>query len=171
MIVGVYRFWCDRWVKYLFLIFSCLAIYPDLLLSLSFCYTSSWLDSLSKGRNGGHLTPNPFIDFTDLKARYGQEEASKAIQLEAHTAKALLEFVNPSRNHPSTSEGNIAQEIDLVAGGHVTVFVTNEEYVRAKEDFDAAKEAGVDVSDVDWISSEKMLEVCSTLIPWTCTPG
>lgn len=102
------------------------------------------------GRNGGHLTPIAFIDFGDLQARYGQQEALKALELEKHTANDVLEFI---------SSQNIADAVDLVAGGHVTMFATDGEYSRAKDDYEAAKAAGVDLEGVEWLSVEEMRSV------------
>ncbi|KAF9068891.1 FAD dependent oxidoreductase [Rhodocollybia butyracea] len=99
------------------------------------------------GRNGGHLTPNMFIDFCDFKEQYGQQEALKALKLEQHTATSILQFI---------SAQNFAESVDLVAGDHITTFLTDEELLRAKADYDATKAAGVDLSDVDWLSKEEM---------------
>lgn len=63
----------------------------------------------------------------------------------------MLEFI---------SSQNIAGAVDLVAGGHVTTFVTDDEFLRAKEDYDAVKAAGIDISNVEWLSKEDMLSVC-----------
>ncbi|KAF5390115.1 hypothetical protein D9757_003826 [Collybiopsis confluens] len=100
------------------------------------------------GRNGGHLTPAVFIDFCNFKARYGQQEALKAFELEHHTEKSILNFV---------SSHNLEQTVDLVPGGHITVFVTNEELMRAREDFAAAGAAGINPLNVEWLTSEEML--------------
>ncbi|KAJ4468796.1 FAD dependent oxidoreductase [Lentinula aciculospora] len=108
------------------------------------------------GRNGGHLTPNPFINFSNTKARYGQQEALKALDLESHTAKATLDFI---------SSQNIADEVDLVAGGHITMFVTGEEFLHAKEDYDAVRAAGVDLPNVEWLSKEEMLSIYGVPFP------
>ncbi|KAJ3918744.1 FAD dependent oxidoreductase [Lentinula edodes] len=108
------------------------------------------------GRNGGHLTPNVFFDFCNYKARYGQQEALKALELENHTAMGILEFI---------SSQNIAGAVDLVAGGHLTAFVTNDEFLRAKEDYDAVKAAGIDLSNVEWLSKEDMLSIYGVSFP------
>jgi hypothetical protein len=105
---------------------------------------------LNPGRNGGHLTPNIFLDFCDLKEQYGQQEALKALKLEKHTATRILQFI---------SVQNLAESVDLVAGDHITTFLTDKELVRAKADYDATKAAGVDLSDVDWLSKEEMQAV------------
>ncbi|KAE9401989.1 FAD dependent oxidoreductase [Gymnopus androsaceus JB14] len=108
------------------------------------------------GRNGGHLTPIAFIDFGDLQARYGQQEALKALELEKHTANDVLEFI---------SSQNIADAVDLVAGGHVTMFATDGEYSRAKDDYEAAKAAGVDLEGVEWLSVEEMRSTYGVTLP------
>ncbi|KAJ3762207.1 FAD dependent oxidoreductase [Lentinula raphanica] len=108
------------------------------------------------GRNGGHLTPNAFIDFCSLKSRFGQEEALKALDLESHTANGILEFI---------SSQNIEQAVDLVAGGHITMFITEDEFLRAQEDYQAAREAGVDLSSVDWLNKEEMFSTYGVPYP------
>ncbi|KAJ3986189.1 FAD dependent oxidoreductase-domain-containing protein [Lentinula detonsa] len=108
------------------------------------------------GRNGGHLTPNSFIDFSALEAKYGQLEAKRALDLESHTAMGILEFI---------SSQDIVDEVDLVAGGHVTMFVTDDEFCRAQEDYHAARVAGVDLSNVEWLSKEEMYSIYGVHYP------
>ncbi|KAJ4479828.1 FAD dependent oxidoreductase [Lentinula lateritia] len=68
----------------------------------------------------------------------------------------MLEFI---------SSQNIAGAVDLVAGGHVTTFVTDDEFLRAKEDYDAVKAAGIDISNVEWLSKEDMLSIYGVSFP------
>ncbi|KIK70169.1 hypothetical protein GYMLUDRAFT_213310 [Collybiopsis luxurians FD-317 M1] len=99
------------------------------------------------GRNGGHLTPAVFIDFCYFETQYGQQEALKEFKLEHHTTRGILEFL---------SAHNLENLVDLVPGRHITLFVTDEEFARAKEDYEAAKAAGVDLSNVEWLTTEEM---------------
>ncbi|KAF5362597.1 hypothetical protein D9758_009584 [Tetrapyrgos nigripes] len=101
------------------------------------------------GRNGGHLCPAIFIDFKDLESRYGTQEAVKSIAIENHTANSILKYI---------ADEGLADKVDLVGGGHITLFVTEKEYVEATADFEAAKEAGLPVDDVEWIERKSMHE-------------
>ena len=50
-------------------------------------------------------------------------------------------------------------DVDLVAGGHVAMFVTDNEATAAKDDYSAAKAAGVDLEGVDWLCKEQVVSV------------
>jgi hypothetical protein len=45
-------------------------------------------------------------------------------------------------------------DVDLVAGGHVAMFVTEKEVETAQADYAAAKAAGVNLDGVEWLSKE-----------------
>lgn len=47
-------------------------------------------------------------------------------------------------------------DVDLVAGGHVAMFVTDKEMETAQVDYAAAKAAGIYLDDVEWLSKEVM---------------
>ncbi|EEB86725.1 hypothetical protein MPER_16212, partial [Moniliophthora perniciosa FA553] len=102
-----------------------------------------------KGRNGGHLTPSPFLEFYDLHKTYGVSEAIKTFEFERRAVQTLLRFVEENR---------IAQDIDLVAGGHITLFVTDVEEEVARRDFEAAIEAGLVLNAIEWIEKDDMLK-------------
>jgi hypothetical protein len=51
--------------------------------------------------------------------------------------------------------------VDLVQGGHVRLLCTDEDVIDAKVDFDAARDAGADVSKVEWLSKDEVEEVSS----------
>ncbi|ESK91144.1 fad dependent oxidoreductase [Moniliophthora roreri MCA 2997] len=108
------------------------------------------------GRNGGHLTPNPFLEFHDLEKTYSASEAIKTFEFERRTVQTILRFVEESR---------IAQDIDLVTGGHITLFVTDVEEEIARRDFEAAIKAGLMLNDVEWIDKDDMLERYGTHYP------
>jgi hypothetical protein len=106
---------------------------------------------LSLGRNGGHLCPGAFIDFKDIESKYGTQEAIKSFTIEKHTTDSILKFI---------ADENLADKVDLVGGGHITLFITEKEHAEALEDLKAAKKAGLPVDDVEWISREAMHKVC-----------
>jgi hypothetical protein len=105
------------------------------------------------GRNGGHLTPSVFLDFHNRQVLYGADEAVKSYNLENYTADSLVRF--------SQVEG-LDDELDLVDGRHVTLFVTPEEEALAKVDFEAAKEAGLGgLESIRFLDRETMKKVSS----------
>jgi hypothetical protein len=102
------------------------------------------------GRNGGHLTPNPFRDFCKVAAQYGTAQAIRWLAVEHHTASEIVKFLD--------SEG-LGDEVDLVAGGHIGMLLTEQEVKIAEDDYNAAKEAGVGLENVEWLSKEHMESV------------
>ncbi|KAF8152278.1 FAD dependent oxidoreductase [Crassisporium funariophilum] len=103
------------------------------------------------GRNGGHLTPSLFSSFVSLRRTYGSKEALKSLHLERHTTDSLLEFI---------SQRGLEQAVDLVQGGHVTIFRTEEEEAMARKDWEAMREEGADLleEEVRWLGKEEMTE-------------
>ncbi|KAF9005212.1 FAD dependent oxidoreductase [Cyathus striatus] len=103
------------------------------------------------GRNGGHLTPAAFLDFTSLAASYGVSEAMKAFKLENHTSDEIIAILKAH---------GLEANVDLVPGGHTTLFLTHKELDAVRADYKAAKQAGVnlDAHKVEWISKDEMEE-------------
>ncbi|TFY76865.1 hypothetical protein EWM64_g7146 [Hericium alpestre] len=99
------------------------------------------------GRNGGHLAPNPFFDFDDSTASFGLDEAKKGIAIEHYTVDEILKIV--------LAEG-LEDAVDLVLGGRTNIFLTEQERQSALAAFNAAKDAGLDPSDVEWFSQEEV---------------
>ncbi|KAJ3994462.1 DAO-domain-containing protein [Lentinula boryana] len=97
------------------------------------------------GRNGGHLTPYSFFNYREYERKYGTAEALKSLQLENRTAMAMVSI---------TREYNLADVVDLVAGGHLTLISSEEEYKSLKAEYLAARRAGLNVGDVEWLSEE-----------------
>ena len=56
-------------------------------------------------------------------------------------------------------KSNIGDTIDLSSGAHLVVFITEKEEADARADYVAAKDAGLDVSEVEWLSKEAMQAV------------
>ena len=73
--------------------------------------------------------------------------------MERHTTDTLLKFV---KDRPG-----LAEKADLVAGGMMQV-MRGEEETQAKKNWEAAKEAGVDMGKegVRWVGKDEMVEVC-----------
>jgi hypothetical protein len=109
-----------------------------------------YLDRGLLGRNGGHLIPNYFFSFLVRKDAYGEEEAKKVHEIEKYTETELLRIVR---------EHNLGNIVDLSSGAHLMLFVTEKEEMDAKADYAAAEAAGLDVSEVEWLSKETMQAV------------
>lgn len=108
------------------------------------------------GRNGGHLTPHLFSSFLSLEKIYGKSEAVKSYLLERHTTDTFLKFIE--------DRPGLVEKVDLVAGGMMQVMRGQEE-TQAKKDWEAAKEAGVDMGKegVRWVGKDEMVQVCHML--------
>ncbi len=100
------------------------------------------------GRNGGHVTTAVFEAFSAQAKLYGIEQAVRGYELEEYTARAIVKIIK---------ERDLA--VDLVHGGHATLFFTEEEERQSREDFRQAKEAGIDVTGVEWFTKETMQKV------------
>ncbi|KAH6902643.1 FAD dependent oxidoreductase-domain-containing protein [Coprinopsis sp. MPI-PUGE-AT-0042] len=115
------------------------------------------------GRNGGHLTPSVFLDFHNREVLYGAEEAIKSYKLENYTAESLVRFIQ---------DDELEDELDLVHGRHVTLFVTPEEEALAKVDFEAAQKAGLGgLESVKFVDGETMEKTRGSAFPGVEMPG
>lgn len=72
--------------------------------------------------------------------------------MERHTADTFLKFVE--------DRPGLAEKVDLVAGGMMQV-TRGQEEAQAKKNWEAAKEAGVDMGKegVRWVGKDEMVEV------------
>ncbi|TFK48504.1 FAD dependent oxidoreductase [Heliocybe sulcata] len=114
------------------------------------------------GRNGGHLTSRAFIDFHEYALKYGQEEAVKSMAIENHTINRIIDLIRAD---------GVEDEVDLVVGGHISLVLTNEEMANAKADYEAAKAAGLDLSQVKWIDKDEMQSKLGTSFEGIYVPG
>ncbi|KAA1470062.1 DAO-domain-containing protein [Dentipellis sp. KUC8613] len=99
------------------------------------------------GRNGGHLAPVSFFGFRNRVAKYGVESAKRTVALEEHTATSVTKIV---------TDAGLEDAIDFVDGGRTNLFLTEEEEKGAKADFEAAKNAGVDLSSIEWLEKDEV---------------
>jgi len=106
--------------------------------------------SFNPGRNGGHLTPNPFIGFRAHSARYGTNEALKSLAIEQYTASQILKILDSEK---------LSDAVDLVEGGRTCLIFTEQSGKDWEADFEAARAAGVDLSKIEWINKKTMEEV------------
>lgn len=99
------------------------------------------------GRNGGHLTAQSFENFVRIKKERGADEAIRGVKLEQYTVSEVIRILK---------ENNMTEYVDLVPGGRLYLLFTEEEYTVGHADYLAAAEAGIDVSDVRWLSKEQV---------------
>lgn len=116
---------------------------------------------VSAGRNGGHLTRNAFSAFLRREAVYGTSEALKSYRLEEYTANSLVDFI--------TARG-LGDAVDLVEGGHLQIFRTEDDEIAARKDYEAYQAARVahfgapEELSVRWVGTEELAKV-GTLTP------
>lgn len=93
-----------------------------------------------------------FSDFSHRELHYGTAEAKKIYAIEHYTTTELLRIMKSE---------NLDTLVDLVGSDHIGLLLTEEEVKDAKQDFDAAIAAGVDLEDVAWLSKEAVERVNS----------
>ncbi|KAF8514475.1 FAD dependent oxidoreductase-domain-containing protein [Gautieria morchelliformis] len=106
------------------------------------------------GRNGGHLTPAVFKGFRSIADIYNTTEALRWLALERHTADSLVSLLNSSRH-----------EVDLIHGGHLDLFFSDAQESKYKADWEAARNAGADVQQVQFLSREETHQVYGPAFP------
>ncbi|KAF9462560.1 FAD dependent oxidoreductase [Collybia nuda] len=114
------------------------------------------------GRNGGHLTPNLFLDFEKHQLQHGSDEARRIYALENYTVAELVNLIQTEK---------LNDAVDFVSGGHVAVYVGEVEVKKAKSDSSAARTAGMDLNEVEWLDKDIMHETYGTPHPGFRYPG
>lgn len=76
----------------------------------------------------------------------GIEEAKKQSALENHTVNSIIRIIN---------ENNIVETVDLVSGGHIQLLFTEKEVTASHADYELAKESGIDISQVEYFSTDE----------------
>ncbi|EKM50832.1 uncharacterized protein PHACADRAFT_264345 [Phanerochaete carnosa HHB-10118-sp] len=114
------------------------------------------------GRNGGHLTAHAYRGFRWLHKLYGKGEAVRGLAIERYTAGEVFRILK---------EHDKIEQVDFVPGGRVILLFTSQEYEEARADYDAATEAGIDLSDVEWLSPEEVQAEFGTSYPAVVIPG
>jgi glycine/D-amino acid oxidase-like deaminating enzyme len=104
----------------------------------------------NSGRNGGHLTPNIFLGFRQQVQTWGLEDAKRQILLENYTVSEITKLLK---------ENDLEGEVDLVAGGHVDLSFTEDELHSAKLDYKSAKQAGINLTEIEWLNEDETYRV------------
>ncbi len=101
------------------------------------------------------------MGFVNDTATWGIFDAIKSVRIEEHVVDAITSLVKTA---------GLENEVDLVEGVRTNLFFTNEEEAEARDEYEAAKVAGVDVSTVEWLSQsevEKVRQSIAAIIsPW-----
>lgn len=103
------------------------------------------LNHVYVGRNGGHLAPNRIYDFHARSQTYGQDEAIRSVSLETRTVSEVSKIIE---------DQGWGHAIDLVHTKRKNLLFTQREQDAARVDIEAAKDAGVDLDGVEWISKK-----------------
>jgi hypothetical protein len=106
---------------------------------------------LHLGRNGGHLMPYTFFNFCNEVERHGTEQALRSFAIEHHTVEEIQKFLKSEK---------LADAVDFVSKGRITLLFSEQNVKDAERDFSAAKNAGVDLSGVQWFDKADMFKVC-----------
>jgi hypothetical protein len=83
-------------------------------------------------------------------AKWGIFDAIKSVRIEEHVVDAITSLVKSA---------GLENEVDLVEGVRTNLFFTDEEEAEARDEYEIAKAAGIDVSAVKWLSQSKVEEV------------
>ncbi|KAI0057377.1 FAD dependent oxidoreductase [Artomyces pyxidatus] len=114
------------------------------------------------GANGGHLAPHKFFEFRRNVKAFGYYDAIKGVDIEEHVASEIARILK--------TEG-LEDKVDFVDGGRINLLFTQEEEDEAREDYEAAKIAGVDLSSVQWLSKEDVQKTYGAPYPAVRIPA
>lgn len=98
-----------------------------------------------------------FHGFKRRVEKYGLVEAKKSVDIEIHTAREFLRIIE---------EHGLAEQVDLVSGGHTALLDTPEVYEELMADLEASRAAGVDLSNtrvIDAVEMQKVRSISYTL--------
>lgn len=91
--------------------------------------------------------------FNGFKLReqlYGKEDAKKSYALEDYVVSSIVDIIH---SHGWTDQ------VDLVHGGHITVFNEDEEERKALVDYEDAQRGGLNLDDIEFLDRQTMLRV------------
>jgi hypothetical protein len=81
---------------------------------------------------------------------WGIFDAIRAVRIEEHVVNTMVSLVNNAR---------LEDQVDLVEGVRTILFFTSEEEAGARDEYEAAKAAGINVSAVEWFSEGEVEKV------------
>jgi len=83
-------------------------------------------------------------------AAWGIFDAIRAVHIEEHVVDAIVSLVK---------DAGLEDEVDLVQSGRTVLFLTEEEEAEAREEYEIAQAAGIDVSVAEWLAQDKVEKV------------
>ncbi|KAG2141859.1 FAD dependent oxidoreductase [Suillus clintonianus] len=81
------------------------------------------------------------------EAAFGRAEAMRAYEVEAYTTRSIVSTIQ---------EFGWADDVDLVNGGHMRVYFTEEAACDAKKDLECATSSSLDMEATQWVEKEEM---------------
>jgi hypothetical protein len=102
------------------------------------------------GRNGGHLTAAKYSDFVRRTSLFGTSEALKCLAIERHTVSSILSIVEQHK---------LAEKVDLVRGGHLSLFFSEQELAEIEADVQAARIAGAPMEGLEFYDKQRVEKV------------
>jgi kynurenine formamidase len=81
---------------------------------------------------------------------WGIYDAIRAVHIEDHVVDAISSLVK---------DAGVEDEVDLVEGSRTILFFTKEEEAEARDEYEAAKAVGIDVSVAEWLSESEVEKV------------
>ncbi|THH27691.1 hypothetical protein EUX98_g6497 [Antrodiella citrinella] len=114
------------------------------------------------GRNGGHITAHQFAHFRQIEKERGVDEALRTLAIEFYTVDELTRIL---------AENGKEDYVDLTRGGRLMLMFSEEELAEEKADYEAAKKAGAQMGDVQWLSKEEVWKTYGAPYPGVLIPG
>lgn len=74
---------------------------------------------------------------------WGIFDAIRAVHIEDHVVDAIVSLVK---------DAGLEDEVDLIEGSRTKLFFRKEEEAEARDEYEAAKAVGIDVSAAEWLS-------------------
>jgi hypothetical protein len=81
---------------------------------------------------------------------WGIFDATRAVHIEDHVVDAITSLVK---------DAGVEDEVDLIEGSRTTLFLTKEEEAEARDEYEAAKAGGINVSVAEWLSEGEVEKV------------
>ncbi|OJA15908.1 hypothetical protein AZE42_10094 [Rhizopogon vesiculosus] len=114
------------------------------------------------GRNGGHLRAATYIGYAAREAAFGRDEAMRSYKVEAYTTRSIVSIVR---------EHGWDNDIDMVNGGHIRLYLTEAGACDARRDLECARMSSLDLNAVKWIEKDEMATEYGPPYPGVYSPA
>lgn len=91
-----------------------------------------------------------FMGFGKDATAWGILDAIRAVHIEDHVVDAITSLVK---------DAGVEDEVDLVEGSRTILFFTKEEEAEARDEYEAAKAVGINVSVAEWLPEDEVEKV------------